>query len=152
MSSIIKIHTAYLLQRSRGKELDFGECRSHYVIKLPFIILLSGAFSLDGCLDKQAASSNRDVWVLYCVFIQIAVFRQYFGYNLEAGKKSDLFRLSLCPFMFTDFIVLLVVCMCGIDHVTVSCQLWRAVNATKLWPFLRVREMGEVSKSSEILF
>lgn len=35
------------------------------MIKLPFIILLSGAFSL----DKQAASSNRDTRVLYCAII-----------------------------------------------------------------------------------
>lgn len=39
------------------------------MIKLPFIMLLSGAFSLDGCLDKQAASSNRDVHVLYSAII-----------------------------------------------------------------------------------
>lgn len=34
------------------------------MIKLPFIMLLSGAFSLDGCLDKQAASSNTGAHVL----------------------------------------------------------------------------------------
>lgn len=66
---IIKIHTAYLFEGSRHKELDFLECRSHYEIKLPFIILLSGAFSLDGCLDKQAASSNRDMHVPFCAII-----------------------------------------------------------------------------------
>lgn len=32
-------------------------------------MLLSGAFSLDGCLDKQAASYNKDMHVLYTAII-----------------------------------------------------------------------------------
>lgn len=64
------------------------------MIKLPFIILLSGAFSLDGCLDKLAASSNRGIdaiiyyyyfIIIVPLFIQTAFFRLYSEYHLEAG-------------------------------------------------------------------
>lgn len=71
------------------------------MIKLPFIILLSAAFSLEGGLDKQAPCSNGDVLVLCIVplLIQKAFFRCYFEHHLGAGVRHDILRLAHWPFM-----------------------------------------------------